>query len=325
MKRVVKISAYTIVAILVIVLLFVAFVRFSPLPDYEPGKIPEITVEITPERIAEGHRISSMLCQGCHYNPDTRRMDGKRMMDTPEIFGKFYSANITQDPDHGIGKWSDGELYYYLRTGIRKDGHFSGVMPNFPKVADEDLQSLIAYLHSDLEEVQPSSLPSQVSEYALLGRFLKHFILKPKAYPAETIPLPDTTNTIVWGSYLANDLYSCYGCHSGSFTTNDDDNPPNSKLYYGGGNKMLDLEGNTIYSSNLTPDPETGIGNWTPDQFTRLLKYGLKPDGNPVSYPMVPHSGLTPGEIDAIYRFLKTVPAIHNDVTNGTAQAAIQR
>ncbi|MCB0658454.1 MAG: hypothetical protein KDC57_20055 [Saprospiraceae bacterium] len=313
MKRVIRIAGYTIAAILIIAILFLAYLRFSPLPDYEPGEIPVMTVDVTPERVAEGHRISAMLCQGCHFNPDTRKMDGKRMVDVPEFFGKFYSANITQDPEHGIGKWTDGELYYYLRTGIRKDGHFSGVMPNFPKIADETVLSLIAYLHSDLPEVQPSTAPSQTCEYAMLGRFLKHFVIKPKPYPSSPIPLPDTTQTVAWGNYLANDLYACYGCHSGSFSTNDDNNPPNSNMYYAGGNQLLDLEGKTIYSVNITPDTETGIGNWTPDQFRKLLKYGLRPDGTPVSYPMIPHSGLSNGEIDAIFAFLKTVPPVHNE------------
>lgn len=67
---------------------------------------------------------------------------------------------------------------------------------------------------------------------------------------------------LVLGEYLAYNL-ECFSCHSADFKTNDYLNPPNSDGYFSGGSQMLNLEGQVMLTSNLTPDKETGIGSWT--------------------------------------------------------------
>ena len=66
-------------------------------------------------------------------------------MDEIKQFGVIYSKNITKDPEHGIGKWTDGELLYLLRTGIKPDGRFLPVMAKLQKMSDEDIQSIVAF------------------------------------------------------------------------------------------------------------------------------------------------------------------------------------
>lgn len=69
-----------------------------------------------------------------------------------------------------------------------------------------------------------------------------------------------------------------------------------------------------VLTANLTPHPETGIGNWTEEQFIRAVKYGLK-DGEPaLRYPMLPYSQLTDYEAGAIFEYLKTIPPIDNKI-----------
>lgn len=320
MKKVLKISAYVLGAIALLLAAVAAYIQFVPAPTYGAQAIPEITVEVTPARVAEGARIASMLCNDCHLGNDGR-LNGKFMNDVPPAFGEFYSANITQHPEYGIGQWTDAELYYFLRTGLRKDGTFAAIMPQFPKVSDEELFSIIAFLRSDEKKVQASDQISQTSKPAFLGSLLMKFVLKPSAYPDKPIALPDTLDQVAWGRYLANDLYSCYDCHSASFTTNDRLRPENSKGFYGGGNELLNMDGKPIYSANLTPDKESGIGRYSEQDFIQALKYGQRPDGAPVQYPMRPHTAMTDSEVKAIFAYLRSIPPISNKV----ARASVER
>jgi cytochrome c2 len=81
-------------------------------------------------------------------------MTGKELPEMAEL-GKIYSKNITHDPLSGIGKWTDGELYSFMRTGIKPDGQYVPIyMPKFPLMSDEDLKSVIAWLRSDSYPVQ---------------------------------------------------------------------------------------------------------------------------------------------------------------------------
>jgi mono/diheme cytochrome c family protein len=307
-------TAYWILgAALILIGIGAGYIQFGPAPSYEEPVISDLEIEITPERVAEGRRIASMLCNECHSGSDGK-LSGKKMIDVPPVFGVFYSANITQHAERGVGKWTDGEMYNFLRTGLRRDGSFAAIMPQFPKVSDEEMYSVIAYLRSDDERVQPSERPSIPSRVAFLGKFLMKFVLKPAEFPAMPIIRPDSTNQLALGRYLADDLYSCFDCHSASFTTNNRLEPEKSKGFYGGGNELLDEEGKPIYSTNLTPDPETGIGNYTEEGFIQALKYGRKPNDEPLRYPMRPHTAMTDTGVKAIFAYLKSLPPIHNPI-----------
>ncbi|MFO1371440.1 MAG: cytochrome c [Candidatus Competibacteraceae bacterium] len=71
------------------------------------------------------------------------------------------------------------------------------------------------------------------------------------------------------------------------------------------------------YAINLTPDQETGLGSWTEDNFVQALKTG-KHGG--VSRPIMPPmpwqalSHLTDEDLQAIYRYLHTLPPVRNRV-----------
>jgi mono/diheme cytochrome c family protein len=68
-----------------------------------------------------------------------------------------------------------------------------------------------------------------------------------------------------------------------------------------------------IYSSNITPDRETGIGNWTEDDFIRAMRFGVAP-GEKHLFPAFPYTSFTKlatTDIKAIYAYLRTIPAVH--------------
>src|SRR4029453_4426015 len=122
------------------------------------------------------------------------------------------------------------------------------------------------------------------------------------------------SDKVAWGRYLLTSRYLCFSCHSADFKTNDELHPELSAGYLGGGNAMPDIGGKLVHTSNLTPDAETGIGRWSVEDFRRALKDGIRPDKRPLRYPMVPYRPLADEEADAILAYLRTVPAVRNQV-----------
>ena len=320
MKKVLKWLLIAVLAIVVVVGCFVAYVAMSGLPHYETRKI-DLKVESTPARIAHGRDLALSLCVMCHRNPSTKLLTGTQMLDMPEQFGKAYSKNITQHPTKGIGKWSDGDIAWLLRTGIHP--HTGSYVPpwmiKLPHMADEDIYSIIAWLRSDDPMLAPTDVDNVPSEPTLLAKILTRVVFKPFDYPTGAIPYPDTNNTYKFGKYLTTGVYDCYGCHLADFADIDPLTPENSKGFFGGGNPMKDASGLTVFTSNITPDKATGIGSWTRDQFIHTMSTGIRPDGTPMRYPMARAHRLSDHALGSMYDYIKTVPAIAHKVER-TAQ-----
>jgi cytochrome c2 len=322
MKTFFKITLRFLGFLVVVIGILAAYIQIKGIPTYSE-KVAEIPQNYkfvsTPEKVAKGMKIASMLCGDCHMSEQEQRFSGKELHDMPDFFGKAYSMNITQDTVKGIGNWTDGELLYYLRTGIRSDGSFAVFMPKFPLMADEDMEAVIAFLRSSEAVVQPSKLEPPICDYSFFSKILANTIFKPAPFTQTPKLIPPVTDKVAHGKYLATALYDCAGCHSADFITNDEFDPTNNKGFFGGGNKFKDLDGNEIKSANITFDTETGIGNWTAEEFITAVKYGKSKNGMALRYPMLPKTVLDSAEIRAIYAYLKTVPAIKNQVKIKTA------
>jgi len=68
----------------------------------------------------------------------------------------------------------------------------------------------------------------------------------------------------------------------------------------------------TVYSTNITPDPETGIGRWSFEAFDRAMRHGISRDGRHL-YPAFPYTSFakfSDGDMQALYAFLMTQPAV---------------
>jgi mono/diheme cytochrome c family protein len=105
------------------------------------------------------------------------------------------------------------------------------------------------------------------------------------------------------GEYLAR-AGDCVACHS----------IPDGKAF-AGGLKMGSPLG-AIYSTNITPDPETGIGNYSLTDFDRAVRQGIAKDGHRL-YPAMPYPSyakLTDADVAALYDFfMKQVPPVHQE------------
>ena len=94
----------------------------------------------------------------------------------------------------------------------------------------------------------------------------------------------------------------CAGCHTAD----------PAKPFAGG--KRIETPFGGIYSPNLTPDRDTGIGEWSDHDFYRALRYGVAPDGSRY-YPAFPYpdfSKLTRPDILAIRSYLATLTPVRN-------------
>ena len=90
------------------------------------------------------------------------------------------------------------------------------------------------------------------------------------------------------GRYLTENLLNCFACHSERDWAQHD--APLKGGTHGAGSPtfpLLDLPGK-VYPPNITPDKETGAGNWTDDQLARAIREGIGYDGRAL-FPFMPY------------------------------------
>src|SRR5271165_7582752 len=118
------------------------------------------------------------------------------------------------------------------------------------------------------------------------------------AFAARSEDANDST-LVAKGEYLAR-AGDCIACHTA----------PEGKLFAGG--LTMPTPFGTLYTSNITPDRETGIGTWTADQFYGTMHSGRFPHGG-LLYPAMPfgsYTKVTRQDSDAIFAYLRTVPPV---------------
>jgi len=314
MKKLLKIGGIVLAIIVLAITTFVVFINVKGIPSYD---VPEISYSInpTPEKIARGKKLAVMLCKNCHMNPETQELTGKRMMDAPPEFGTVYSQNITNDKNYGIGDWTDAEIMYLIRTGIKKDGMYAPpYMAKLPNLADEDMEAIISWLRSDDKMMNSKeAVPDRPCEPSFLTKFLSNVAFKPLPMPTEVVQMPDTTNQVELGKYYVTNL-ECFTCHSEDFKTVNMLTPEATPGFLGGGNLLLNMEGEVMLSSNITKDKATGIGTWNKQRFVKAVRSGIMENEPALRYPMVPYPQLTEYEAGAIYEYLQTVAPLSNPV-----------
>lgn len=101
---------------------------------------------------------------------------------------------------------------------------------------------------------------------------------------------------------------NCAGCHTAA------DGPA-----FGGGYAITTRFG-IIYATNISPDPETGIGTWSEEAFRRAVKQGVARDGTHL-FPAFPYdhfTKLTDADVAALYAFFMTRPAVTAEARKNT-------
>lgn len=311
MKKLFRLLALLVGLAALVIVGFLLFVQVRGLPTYAPPRPAVATIAATPARIALGEKLTLAICGDCHLNRATNRYAGHRLAALTPNFGRIYTANITQDAQHGIGRWTDQQLVGLLRTGIGPDGRLRLIMPNYARMSDEDVASIVAYLRSASPPVQPDPTPTPPQEPSLLLKLLGNTIMRPAKLPIASVVAPPATDARAFGRYLVIGRYHCFECHSKDFKSNNPYEPEKSKGYLGGGNYLLNRQGQTVISRNITGDVPTGIGDWSEAQFGQAVRFGLAPHG-PLAYPMAQYSQLTDAEVHALFTYLQAVPKLKN-------------
>jgi mono/diheme cytochrome c family protein len=113
------------------------------------------------------------------------------------------------------------------------------------------------------------------------------------------------------GKYLVETIAGCGNCH----TPKGPQGPVMTRNLSGGG-PIGEPALFTAHPSNITPDPETGIGKWTDAQIKTAIREGKRPDGTLIGPPMPfeLYRGLADADLDAMVAYLRSVPAINNKV-----------
>ncbi len=140
------------------------------------------------------------------------------------------------------------------------------------------------------------------------------FLFLPPIVPA-SLQLSDSPEAIAHGAYLVT-AGGCTSCHRG-----EDD----AESFTGG--LALETEFGTFYAPNITPDNETGIGNWQARDFILALRHGRTPDGS-FYYPAFPYgsyAGLTDQDILDIGSYLMSVEPVNNTVPEAETPVWLNR
>jgi mono/diheme cytochrome c family protein len=114
------------------------------------------------------------------------------------------------------------------------------------------------------------------------------------------------------GKYLVT-LASCTDCHTPGYFFGK----PDMNRFLGGSEVGFEIPGlGVFHGPNLTPDPDTGLGNWSVGQIITALQTGKRPDGRELapSMPWRAYANLTKDDVTAIAMFLKSLPPVKNKV-----------
>jgi mono/diheme cytochrome c family protein len=294
----------------------------------KPATAPpsDIKVSMTPERIARGRQLFEGIadCDGCHSQRDFTRFGGPvvpagrgqgNVMSelVTGLPGTVVAPNITPDPETGLGQWSDGEKIRAIREGIGRDGRALFPMMNyagFRHMSDEDVQSLVAFLNT-LAPVKHAVPPSKLD-------FPVNLMIKGAPQPVGAVAAPDPSDRLKYGEYLVL-VGGCAGCH-----TRAERGEPVAGMEFAGGEKFEAPAWGTVYSANITPDLETGIGKWGEEFFVKKFHDYREYDQNgpprisgPEQFTVMPwlaFSRLSREELGAIYTYLRTLKPIRNAV-----------
>lgn len=275
---------------------------------------PDIRASTDSAVIAHGKHLVyySAHCVDCHFKPGDSlgAVNGEEVGLAggafPFVFpgGKFYSANISSDPEFGIGNIPDSALARAFRYGVKPDGSVLAPFMEMQNLSDEDLTAIISFLRT----LPPVKYKVPHNELNLLGKAIMAFFIRPEG-PKGTPPKemkPDTT--VAYGEYLVTVVSNCKGCHTYR--------NPNTGAYEGellAGGPFEPVHGDPtkmIVTPNLTPDPETGhIYHWDYNQFRTRFTQGVLVKETVMPWGSFKH--LDSIEVKAIWKYLQTVPPVH--------------
>lgn len=249
------------------------------------------------------HVAHAAGCAACHTGEDGVAYAGGHAIETR--YGTFYGPNLTSDPEHGIGDWTEAEFVRAVRHGRSPEGkayYPAFPYPSYTGMTEADAGDLFAYLRT----IAPSPTPDLAHElrfpYGMRALMTPWRWLGFRAGVLEA----DPEQTDAWnrGAYLVNALGHCGDCH----TQRSGLGVPKQRRYLAGSDDPPEP------SPNITPHPD-GIGDWSHGDLVEFLRTGMTPDGDFAGAGMreVIRDGtarLTDGDRDAMVTYLRALPPL---------------
>ncbi|MCW5770220.1 MAG: cytochrome c [Rhodospirillaceae bacterium] len=239
-------------------------------------------------------------CVACHTRDKGVPFAGGRPIATP--FGIIYSANITPDPETGIGQWSETDFYNAMHFGRRPTGQHlypAFPYPYFTRMPRDDVRAIRAYLQT-LKPVR-SKPPENDLDWPLGWRaFMRGWNW---LYFEPGVFRPDLKRSAAWnrGAYLVQGPGHCGACHTpkNSFGADDDD-----RALAGG-------RFQNWRAPSLIGDDPSGLAAWSVDEIAQYLKTGRNRHSGATG-PMAEvvensTSKLDPADLRAIALYLKSL------------------
>jgi mono/diheme cytochrome c family protein len=114
------------------------------------------------------------------------------------------------------------------------------------------------------------------------------------------------------GEYLVNAAAACRGCHS----------PKEASARPLAGGTKFGSGPDAVFAPNITPDKETGIGDWSSQQIIDAVRQGVRPDGSHIGPPMPQraYASMSDEDAEAIAIYLKSVPPVHHSVPRAASE-----
>lgn len=274
-----------------------ALTRPQPLPD---NSLAGITADPARGAIV----FAAAGCASCHRAPDMDDgpLAGGRAFASD--FGTFYAPNISSDPVHGIGDWTDVQLASAIQRGVSPDGaHYYPAFPYtaYAKATTQDIADLIAHLRTLPADATPNrphdvGFPFNIRRSVGAWKWL---------YSSDDWVLgSDLTAEQERGRYLAEALGHCAECHT-----------PRNAL--GGLDRNRWLAGAPNPSGdgripNITP----AALNWSAQDIAIYLESGFTPDfdtaGGTMADVVLNTAKLSDADRAAIAAYLKAVAPVPN-------------
>jgi len=204
------------------------------------------------------------------------------------------TPNITPDPETGIGKWTDHQIFLAIREGRRPDGSLLGpAMPSrsYRNLADEDVKAMIAYLRSVPPVYNPITAQSHYDQP-----------LPPNwGPPVGRVEAPPKEDIVAYGAYLAGPLARCMDCHT--------ERKPGEAIKFGAGGKEFHGPWGISVSADLTP---SGLGEWSEAEIEQAIRTGVARDGHKLFPPMPfgAYRNMAADDMAALIAYLRLLPGI---------------
>lgn len=136
----------------------------------------------------------------------------------------------------------------------------------------------------------------------------------PRVRPLSNRTFERTPERLARGKYLVEGVTGCLDCHSPHDWSKHD--PPVLPGMEGAGSDMSTMKGlpGRVVAPNITPDPETGTGNWSDDALARAIREGIGHDGRAL-FPIMPYEGMShfsDEDVASIVVFLRSLPPVRN-------------